>query len=401
MVNPNILKWARETAGYSIEAAVKALAIKDLRDTSALERLEQLEAGKQQPTRPLLLKMAKKYRRPLLAFYLAEPPKTGDRGEDFRTLPRDYEEKDDSLLNTLLRDVIARHGLISSALIDEAETHILKYVASHKVTDSPKAISKSIKKYFDINLDLFREQKTPEAAFKYLRDQIEKAGVFVLLIGDLGSHHTKIEVKTFRGYSIADSIAPFIVINDNDSHRAWSFTLLHELTHIMLGQTGVSNAFSSIQVEKLCNRTAGDILLPTAELSAFGITQDSTYEDLIKAITNYANSTNVSSTMVAYKLYLENIIEQDVWIQLTETYHDLWVQNQLSRTLKNREKEGGPSYYTIKYHRVGSALIDVINRFLYSGAITTTKAGKVLGVKPTNVHKLISSADTVQTPHLN
>ena len=64
--------------------------------------------------------------------------------------------------------------------------------------------------------------------------------MFVLLKGDLGNYRTAIDVEVFRGFAIADDIAPFVVINDNDSKAAWSFTLLHELTHLLLGQTGIS-----------------------------------------------------------------------------------------------------------------------------------------------------------------
>ena len=83
IVNPKILKWARETAGMTLEEAAQAL------DVTRPQRLEELELGKEQPSRPLLLRMAKEYRRPLLTFYLSNPPGRGDRGQDFRTLPRD------------------------------------------------------------------------------------------------------------------------------------------------------------------------------------------------------------------------------------------------------------------------------------------------------------------------
>ena len=86
-----------------------------------------METGEDEPTRPVLLKMAKTYRRPLLVFYLAEPPKTGDRGQDFRTLPG--HEKFNPELDALLRDIKARQGLIRSMLEDDkAET--LEFVSS-------------------------------------------------------------------------------------------------------------------------------------------------------------------------------------------------------------------------------------------------------------------------------
>jgi transcriptional regulator with XRE-family HTH domain len=86
-IRPEILTWARETAGLSLEDAAQALGLKETRGQTGTERLAALEAGTGEPSRPLLLKMSHAYRRPLLVFYLNQPPKTGDRGQDFRTLP--------------------------------------------------------------------------------------------------------------------------------------------------------------------------------------------------------------------------------------------------------------------------------------------------------------------------
>jgi len=86
-VNPGILKWARETAGLTADEAAHALSFHDTRERSATERLMALEAGEEEPSRSVLLRMSKVYRSGLLVFYLAEPPRAGDRGQDFRTVP--------------------------------------------------------------------------------------------------------------------------------------------------------------------------------------------------------------------------------------------------------------------------------------------------------------------------
>ena len=82
--------------------------------------------------------------------------------------------------------------------------------------------------------------------------------MFVLLKGDLGSHHTAIDVEVFRGLAIADDVAPFVVINDNDSRAARSFTLLHELTHILLGQSGFRGMRVEAEIEKFCDDVAAE-----------------------------------------------------------------------------------------------------------------------------------------------
>ena len=76
-VSHEILSWARETAGLSPSEAVEKLGIGDARGVSAVDRLATLEAGEVEPSRPLLLKMAQHYRRPLVTFYMSAPPRKG------------------------------------------------------------------------------------------------------------------------------------------------------------------------------------------------------------------------------------------------------------------------------------------------------------------------------------
>ncbi|WP_246721174.1 hypothetical protein [Rhizobium leguminosarum] len=91
-----------------------------------------LEAGDGEPTRPLLLKMATAYRRPILTFYLANPPAVATRGEDFRTLPSEYAQRDAALVDTLLREVRARQDMVRSVLEAEEEGSKLDFVGSLK-----------------------------------------------------------------------------------------------------------------------------------------------------------------------------------------------------------------------------------------------------------------------------
>ncbi|MDE0395994.1 MAG: hypothetical protein OYK82_14585 [Gammaproteobacteria bacterium] len=74
IVNPDILVWARTTAGLTLDDAVGKVGITDARGVAASDRLALLERGEQESTRPVLVRMAKQYRRPLLAFHLAAPP---------------------------------------------------------------------------------------------------------------------------------------------------------------------------------------------------------------------------------------------------------------------------------------------------------------------------------------
>jgi Zn-dependent peptidase ImmA (M78 family)/transcriptional regulator with XRE-family HTH domain len=383
-INPEILVWARETAGLTPDEAVKRLGIRDARGVAAADRLAALEAGKEVPTRPMLLKMAKQYRRPLLTFYMSAPPRKGERGRDFRTLPERHSDAAEALLDALIRDVRARQSMVRALLEDEEETKSLPYVASMSMSDGVAAVVASIRETLR-NKPL---RSTNQESFSVLRASAEAAGIFVLLIGNLGSHHTAIDVETFRGFALADEIAPFVVINDQDAPIAWSFTLLHELAHIWLGETGVSGDSADTAIEQFCNMVASEFLLPSEELAEIRVDLTTDLETVKARITDFAEERLLSSSMVAYRLYKMGKIERETWSRLASFFRQKWLHARAERRERAREREGGPSYYVVRRHRLGTALIGLVQRTMAEGVLAPSKAGKILGVKPANVPML-------------
>lgn len=387
--NPEILRWARETAGFTPEEAAKKLSIGPARGKTPVQRLHELEIGENEPSRPMLAKMAQKYRRPLLTFYLPTPPKRGDRGKDFRTLPQGYSEADDALLDALIRNIQARQSMIRAALEDEDEAAPLPFIGSMKVADGMQAVSKAIHGELKIELSELRRQPSASAAFALLRREVEALRVFVLLVGDLGSHHSAIDPQVFRGFALADDVAPFIVINDRDSPSAWAFTLIHELTHLFLGQTGVSSTRGEMQIERFCNDVASEFLLPAEELSSARDEVPTTNEQLSSWVSAFASARNISRSMVAYRLFRMKLIDRTTWKTLSTAFRDQWLAERQSRRVKAQGQKGGPNYYTVRRHRIGQPLIDVVGRMMASGALTTSKAATVLGVKAASLPALV------------
>ena len=170
--------------------------------------------------------------------------------------------------------------------------------------------------------EAYRAHPSPDPAFDLLRDSVEKAGVFVLLKGDLGNYHTAMDTEIFRGFSIADGIAPFVVINDQDARPAWSFTLLHELVHLILGQTGVSGDRAENEIERFCNDVAGEFLLPTEELKHLNVHGDSA----AMRINEFAAERNLSRAMVVYKAYHAHAIEKSTFDELNSLFRGQWHQ---------------------------------------------------------------------------
>ena len=389
-VNPEILRWARETAGLSAVRAAVALGLKDNKKHRGVERLEALEAGEAVPSRSLLLKMSEKYRRPLLAFYLKGPPAKGDRGEDFRSVTEQHTESE-ALVDVLVREVRARQNMLRDLLSEDDSRPELNFIGTAKMTDGATPVLAAISKTIGIEINSYRSAASPEAAFAYLRTRAESAGIFVLLIGNLGSHHTAINVEAFRGFALADKVAPVIVINDQDATAAWSFTLMHELVHLWLGKTGVSGRSPDVQIEKFCNDVAAAFLLPDIELTNIGIDLKTAPAEAVTYIDKFASERHLSRTMVAYSLYRKAIISEDVWKTLSAWFLTQWRKGRDAK--RERQKDGaGPNYYVVHRHRIGAALLQAVARGVKEGALTPTRAGKVLGVKPRSVEPLLNPA---------
>ncbi len=386
-VNPKILSWARETAGLTLEEAVIKLGMQGEKATS---RLAELESGDRDPSRAQLLKMSDRYRRPLLSFYLADPPHEGDKGQDFRTLPAREVSENRPVLEALLRDVCARQGLVRAALEEADEAVPLNFVGSCEMADGINAVLDSIQRTLDFSLDEFRAAATTDDAFKILRASVEKAGVFVLLIGNLGSYHTDIDASVFRGFALADEFAPFVVINEKDSRAAWSFTLLHELTHIWLGETGTSAYEGQADLEKFCDLVSAQFLLNHTELDEWRNASAMPISDLKDQIAAFSSARNLSRKMVAYNLLSNGQISRETYRALTAIYDDERVASQA----KPRESGSGPNYYVLRRHRVGPALVAFVGRMVSGGELSTPRAATILGVKPTNVERVVNSTGT-------
>jgi Zn-dependent peptidase ImmA (M78 family) len=255
--------------------------------------------------------------------------------------------------------------------------------------DGVGAVLASIRRTIRIDVAEFRAQASAESAFALLRARVEAAGIFVLLIGNLGSHHSAIDVAAFRGFALADDIAPFVVLNDQDAKTAWSFSLMHELAHLWLGTTGVSGAFADARIETFCNDVAANFLLPAHELALVGIRPRTDVEAAARQIGEFAEARHLSRTMVAYSLFRAGSLSDAAWRSLKNLFLARWRQSQDAK--RAREKDGaGPSFYVVRRHRLGSALLHFVSRNVADGALTPTRAGQVLGVKPRNVAPLLS-----------
>jgi Zn-dependent peptidase ImmA (M78 family) len=392
-INPGILVWARETAGLDIHDAAHKLAFTAGHNSSNQTKLLEMERGDRLPTRTQLCKIAKTYHRPLLTFYLSSPPKKSERGSDFRSTGADVNPKDNGLLNAILRDIQARQEMLTSALEDQDDLEPLTFVSSCSLSDDPQKVATLVRSALHLPATPEGRPSSPDELFKFLRAGIESMGVYVLFVGDLGSHHSALSEEVFRGFALADPRVPFVVINYQDARTARSFTLIHELVHIYLGESGISGTpeqhqgdGSAAKIEQFCNDSASYVLL----LGSFELDRPATLRNAdVIATQLYSESTArtwaVSEPLVAFRLRRLGWITPALHRQFSNAYTQRWRDYKASSKAKNQMKEGGPSYHTVKQYRLGDALMDAVRKALQDNRLRHTKAAKILGTKPASV----------------
>ncbi|MDE0431071.1 MAG: XRE family transcriptional regulator [Caldilineaceae bacterium] len=393
-VNPDIMVWARETAGLTKKDAAKKLGFQDSTRSSAVEKLARIERGQKEPSRSQLTRMAAQYRRPLLSFYLSKPPRKGDRGVDFRTIPQSEDTPEEALLDALIRDIRARQSMVRVIMEDEEEAEPLPFVGSHRIEDGRAAVLKSLRALLGIDVADYRAQRDASAAFALLRKSAEEAGIFVLLKGNLGNYKTALDTTVFRGFAIADEVAPFIVINDQDAKPAWSFTLLHETVHVMLGHTGISAVSAENEIEKFCNDVAGEFLLLEEELGHLALSHSGQISSITERISALARELKVSRAKIAYKAYRSDLLTWETYNQLRISFREEWLQNREMRRERTRQNETILDHNRVRRHRLGTRIIGIVRRMLAADALSTSKAAQILGVKPRQVQPLLDTGSS-------
>jgi Zn-dependent peptidase ImmA (M78 family) len=389
-INPKMLTWARKTAGLSLTEAAKKLGLRDNAKMTGGQKLQDAEDGERKVTEAFVQKAASVYSRPLVAFYLAQPPARGERGEDYRGATRSTSPREDALLDALVRDVRARQQMLREVLLDEGDAEPLHFVGSAALNRGAKVVSGLIRAELDFRISAQRLARKPEDLFAALRAAAERVGIYVLLLGDLGSYQTDIGENVFRGFALADDIAPFVVINDNDAVVARAFTLLHELAHIWIGASGVSGPIQDApqnKVERFCNDVAGDFLLPDEAIPSVVAGND--FQTAMGLTEELSRAWRVSQSVVAYRLARNNLISEEVASELFAALAARW-RSQKAQAKENRDPDrDGPSFYVVRRSRLGTALMDVVRRAVQGDVLTHTKAAKILGVNPSSVAPLL------------
>ena len=298
-------------------------------------------SGDAQPTLKQLEEFARLTHTAIGYFFLPQPPTLALPVPDFRTL-RDQAlaEPSSNLLDTLYlcqqrqdlyRDHARMHGL-----------SVLPFVGSASLQEVPETVAQRLREMLGVSVEARRQSPTWTDALRELITKAEDVGVMVMVSSVVGSNsHRKLDVSEFRGFALADGLAPLVFLNGADSKAAQMFTLAHELAHVWLGATGVSDTqpgqVPEQQTERWCNQVAAELLMPLEELRA----AHEPHAPILDEIQRLAREFKVSTLVALRRLFDAGYINQAVlWQQYREE------QDRLSM-LKERSSSGGDFYHSL------------------------------------------------------
>ncbi len=384
LITPSLMRWAREKARLSTEQAAKKIG-------RPKEGIEAWETGTSRPTIPQARKASEVYKRPLAVFYLPEPPEEFDTLRDFRILPVDYEPDYSPELALLIRTAKFRQEWMREFLIEEGDIK-LSFVGSSSLNDNPQDISRLILSKLNLSP---KEQINCHARNEALRlwiDRAERDGIIIFRQGN-------IDVKEARGFILCDEYAPFIFINSDDAIAAQIFTLAHELAHLWLNQSGISNLEpfeknhrdESQKIEIFCNRVASEAVLDRTLFNKSWRDQNASLS-IEEQIENISNMFKISEEAISRRLLDDGNIDYEKYLELREFYQNRWRKYKEKERQRMKSAEGGPSYYVKKVFNNGYSFTQTVISAFESGAITGRDASSLLDVKVSNIQRLASAA---------
>jgi len=371
-INPDVLRWARETGGFGIDDVV--LKLKRKRVTS--ETVASWEKGATSPTYAQLERLAYEiYKRPLALFFFPEPPEEETPKESFRTLPQEEINLLEPRLLHLVRQAKAMQENLKELFdgVNPAKRQVCSDVTIHR-SDTISDVANVVRKYLDVGLNRQYGLTTNDKALKYWRNVLEKHGVFVF--------KDAFKDEGCSGFCLYDNVFPVIYINNSQPKIRQIFTLFHELAHLLFKTGGIDLRHNDFvqrmrgpnrRIEVFCNKFAGEFLVPTEDVKPQ--IRNQTIDDNL--LTRLARKYSVSREVILRKCLDLN--------HTTKAFYEAKVKEwNEERLMRGEPSPGGNPYYT-KGTYLGSHYIETAFGKYYQGAISKPQLADYLGMKEVHV----------------
>ncbi|HEX9649741.1 MAG TPA: XRE family transcriptional regulator [Cyclobacteriaceae bacterium] len=382
-ITPKVLKWARESARMTEETAAAKVSV-------TIEKVKEWEAGASQPTIRQAQTLAKAYKRPFALFFLPEIPR------DFQPL-QDFRKSGSKAFTTssvfIIREIQQKQTWISDVYSENQEEK-LPFVGRFSLNDNPQKVAQDILSTLKINPATYKSDNP----IKEWIDAAETNGIFVSRTSFIHSR-LKLDSEELQGFAIADPHAPFIFVNSDDWNAPQLFTLVHELAHIWIAETGISNEIEPDlkhkdkfhTVELFCNGVAANALMPKEIVLSFDSSSFQTSKDVFKV----ANQLGVSSFALLVRVLNLNIISTPAYQKLKRQadidYAD-YLRRKAEKKARQKEKEkpGGPNYFLLQLNRNSRLFTQTVLDAFRGGFIEPTLASNLLNVQVNKFQKLES-----------
>ena len=377
-VNPNqeILKWARVSACVSLDKAAKVIS-----KTCTIDRIKEWELpeGKDRPSIAQLKKLAHLYRRPVEIFSLPFIPKQFPALKDFR---KNKDELSTAVV-FMMREVQEKQEWLRNFYM-KSRANKLPFVGKFTIKSNAEEVARDIRKMLSINFG--------ENDLKPLKYWIEKAESKRIFVALSSNFHTRLKLDSdvFKGFVIVDKYAPFVFLNSDDWDQGQLFTFIHELVHIWIGVSGISNDTGIMgdktnlhSVEKFCNDVATNVLLPEQIIKQFLPNKgDLQFKHIAKA----GRKIGLSNRIIVQRMFHLKLIDEKKQKELLNEADLVWKTFLLKEASKPKSS-GGPNYYIMQLRRNSKAFANVVMDVYKQGKIEGKLASRLLNVKEANFIK--------------
>jgi Zn-dependent peptidase ImmA (M78 family)/DNA-binding XRE family transcriptional regulator len=380
-ITPNVLKWARESARMSEEIASAKVSV-------SIEKLKEWENGDSLPTIRQAQTLAKAYKRPFALLFLPEIPR------DFQPL-QDFRKSGSKPFNTssifIIRETQQKQSWIRD-LYEENKEMKLSFVGKFNIKDNPEVVAKDILKTLEINPANYQSDNP----IKVWIEKAESKGIFISRTSFIHSR-LKLDSEELQGFAISDEFAPFIFINSDDWNAPQLFTLVHELAHIWIAESGISNEIEQNvkdkdkyhPVELFCNEVAANALIPKEIINNLDNVTFKNSKEIFKS----AKNLGVSSFAFLVRAYNLNLINYATYKSLKndaeyEFGEFLKREAEKKRKQKENENKGGPNYFLLQLNRNSRLFTQTVLDTFRGGGIEPSLASNLLNVQINKFQKL-------------
>ena len=264
-INPAMLRWAREQAGYSLEEIARRRRV-------PVERIRDWETGNSYPTWRQLENLAyQDYHRATTLFFLNDPPVEPGIAAEFRRLPAATLDDLQPDTRYAVRQARARQTNLAELLgaSGTAERFILRDLSAQAHIDNPDGLAAAVREHLGVSLDEQKSWSNADDALKQWREQIDDAGVWVF--------KRSFQQDDIAGFCLGDAVFPVIYLNNGQAKVRQIFTLFHELAHLLFDFNHIERLDDRHYLAELsgtdraaeiaCNRFAGEFLVPYDEFA--------------------------------------------------------------------------------------------------------------------------------------